>query len=186
MHTTDNVADRQTHSDRGIGPVLGQHCGQHCGGIDQYNIIQWNSIHNTILSSCWLKAHCFNIQWYSVISVEGMFVCVFVVVCLGLCLCLFLFYVYVCFYVLFLSLCLGLLFNGHWFHGCFFVFVFVCLCVYTDTDFKTVTAAHAWCLCIRNLKFNVFVFIFVIDFAWPQALDFTTVETIAWVCAMSF
>ena len=130
MHTTDNVADRQTHSDRGIGPVLGQHCGQHCGGIwpIQYNTMEFNTQYNTIFlliksslfqysvifsDICGRNAVIFSdirrdIQWYSVTSVEGMFVCVF-------CCCLFrlvfmfvLFYVYVCFYVLFLSLCLGL------------------------------------------------------------------------------
>ena len=65
-----------------------------------------------------------DIQWYSVTSVEGMFVCVFCR-CLFRLVFMFIFvYVYVCFYVLFLSLCLGLLFNGHWFHDCFF-----CLCL---------------------------------------------------------
>ena len=39
--------DRQTHSDRGIGPVLGRLV--HYGGTDQYNTIQCNTIqYNTI------------------------------------------------------------------------------------------------------------------------------------------
>ena len=102
MHTTDNVADRQTHSDRGIGPVLGQHCGQHCGGIDQYNTIQWNTIqYNTIFLL--IKSSLFQ---YSVIfsDICGRNVCLCFCRCLFrlvfmfifvLCLCLFLCFVFV-------------------------------------------------------------------------------------------
>ena len=106
MHTTDNVADRQTHSDRGIGPVLGQHCGQHCGGIwpIQYNTMEFNTQYNTIFlliksslfqysvifsDICGRNAVIFSdIQWH--LWKECLFV-FFVVVCLGLCLCLFCF-----------------------------------------------------------------------------------------------
>ena len=124
MHTTDNVADRQTHSDRGIGPVLGRLV--HYGGTDQYNTIQCNTIqYNTIFlliknslfqdsvtrnwvifgDNCGNNCLCLCLPLFMFVF---MFVFVFVFVCLGLCLCLFLFlFMFVFMFCFCLCLCLG-------------------------------------------------------------------------------